>query len=1271
MDRVIINMQIPAIKISTITRAIAHYMLLLTSCWVASATASPTSVTAAGTIQSILGCSGDWQPTCDITHLTKNGTEWSGSFLIPAGTYEYKIALNDSWAESYGYALSLSNASFTITAAKTVTFKYDEVTHLVTDNSQGDGGGGPAVVPEITQPTSVTIAGDLQTALGCGNNWDISCIETQLTLEDGDKIWQKTFMVPAGNWQYKAALNTSWAENYGANAKSGGANIPLVLASPRNVKFYYSHKTHWVADNVNSVIATAVGNFQAALACPGDWQPDCMKTWLQNVDGSGLYTFSTTALPVGSYEAKVALNETWDESYGDNGNNIAFSVTTENQKVFFTYDAARHKVYIGDEVIAGNVKTAKAYWLSRDTIAMALPSALAATASVKLYFSPSGSLTSSPDGIEGGDSISLTYDLTGLSDALKIKYRHLKNLAVYKISPADATKLSSILKQQIAVSATGPKGNLLEATALQFAGALDDLFAYSGELGVIYTGDAPTLKLWAPTAKSVKVHIYNDATTTTETAAVDMTADVATGVWSAVGDASWNRKYYLYEVEVFARNTGHIEHNWVTDPYSIALSTNGKRSMLVNLNDADLKPDDWSTLTKPELNAPEDIVAYELHIRDFSITDTTVPENERGTFMAFSENNSNGMKHLKSLAAAGVTHIHLLPAYDCATVNEVKSEQKIITDNLSLYAPDSESQQAAVETIRREDGFNWCYDPFHYTVPEGSYATDPEGIKRIKEFRTMVASLNKSGLRVVMDVVYNHTSAAFQNDTSVLDKVVPTYYHRLNALGDIETSTCCSNTASENTMMEKLMLDSMRIWATQYKIDGFRYDIMGHHTKDNIVKIKNELQNLTLADNGVDGSKIYFYGEGWNFGETADDSRFTQASIGNMSGTGVGTFNDRIRDLVRGGGCCDTGSQLSKNQSFVSGLYTAPNAENTAGDAAKVALLKAEDKLKIVLAGSLANFSFTDRTGATVKGSEVEGTGYTQDPSETINYIEAHDSETFFDMIQYKAPLNTSMADRVRMQNLGNSLVLLAQGIPFLHAGQDMLRSKSFDRDSYDSGDWFNALDFTYQKNGWGKGLPLADKNQATWSIMKPRLANAAFMPTPADITRAREATIELLKIRKSSKLFRLETAEQINSVVHFYNTGVSQMPGIIAMNLNDTAANIDPNAEDILIIFNANTSSKAIKLTGLKGVDFALHPIQAASTDAVVKQSAVDNATGIFTVPARTTAVFVATKKPTLVTSTEPAPRPKKGGGAMNIWWDMLLCLGIFGLCRVRREAV
>ncbi len=269
---------------------------------------------------------------------------------------------------------------------------------------------------------------------------------------------------------------------------------------------------------------------------------------------------------------------------------------------------------------------------------------------------------------------------------------------------------------------------------------------------------------------------------------------------------------------------------------------NSTRSQIVDLNDPALQPSGWADVVKPPLAAPEDIVVYELHVRDFSINDMTVPENMRGTFMAFTQTDSDGMKHLRALAEAGLTHIHLLPAFDIASVNENAAERQE-PDNAELTAlpADSDQQQAILQPLRDLDGFNWGYDPLHYTVPEGSYSTDPNGTARIVEFRQMVQALNASGLRVVMDVVYNHTNSSGQSDLSVLDQIVPGYYHRLTDTGLVATSTCCANTATEHAMMEKLMIDSVITWATQYKVDGFRFDLMGHHMRANMEHLRSAL----------------------------------------------------------------------------------------------------------------------------------------------------------------------------------------------------------------------------------------------------------------------------------------------------------------------------------------------------------------------------------------------------------------------------------------------
>ncbi len=380
------------------------------------------------------------------------------------------------------------------------------------------------------------------------------------------------------------------------------------------------------------------------------------------------------------------------------------------------------------------------------------------------------------------------------------------------------------------------------------------------------------------------------------------------------------RSFYLYEVEVYVPAESKIVKNLVTDPYSFSLSTNSKRSQVVDLNDAALKPAGWDKLKKPPF---DDVVVYELHIRDFSVYDETVPQEWRGTYKAFTARDSNGMKHLRSLAEAGLTHIHLLPAFDIASVDEDKSTWKTVDEALlASYPPDSDQQLLAVSAINGIDGFNWGYDPFHYTAPEGSYATDPQGTPRIVEFREMVQALNQDGLRVVMDVVYNHTNANGQEEKSVLDKVVPGYYHRLDGEGRVENSTCCSNTATEHNMMRKLMVDSVVTWARAYKVDGFRFDLMGHHMLEDMREVRAALDKLTSWKDGVNGKEIYVYGEGWNFGEVAGNARGVNAVQGNIGGTGIGAFNDRLRDAARGGSPFGD----IREQGFVTGIYFQPNS---------------------------------------------------------------------------------------------------------------------------------------------------------------------------------------------------------------------------------------------------------------------------------------------------------------------------------------------------------
>ena len=752
---------------------------------------------------------------------------------------------------------------------------------------------------------------------------------------------------------------------------------------------------------------------------------------------------------------------------------------------------------------------------------------------------------------------------------------------------------------------------------------LDAVFASAAanaRLGVTFNAaNVPTFRVWAPTAKSVSVNLYPGASSALQ-ASVPMTRDAASGVWqyTAPNASLTNRYYYTYNVKVLSRWVNNtLVSNTVTDPYSLSLNANSQRSFVANLDSDALKPSGWDAQSIPRLDAPTDIALYELHVRDFSASDLTVPAPHRGKFLAFTDTGSDGMRHLRQLQQSGMTHVHLLPAFDMASVNETGCTTPVIPAG----APNGTEQQAAVASSDGADCFNWGYDPVHYSTPEGSYATDAnDGAVRVREFRAMVQSLHNSGLRVTMDVVYNHTSASQQGPLSVLDKIVPAYYYRLNDKGAILNDSCCADTAAENAMMAKLMTDSLVTWTTAYKVDSFRFDIMGMHP---LALIKNIKSTLAQAA----GRDIYLYGEAWNFGSVANDSRFVQARQANMFGSGVGSFNDRIRDSVRGGGCCDSGDALINQQGFINGLYYDRNAQSTQ---TKDDLLRLGDLVKVVLSGTLRDYSFTDRFGTVRTNATIDyfgqAAGFAASPAETINYVEAHDNQTLFDLNAYKLPATTSLADRVRVQNLGAAITTLAQGVPFFHAGQEILRSKSMDRDSYNAGDWFNKLDYSYQANNFGVGMPLAGTNQANWNLISPILVNPLIKPDRAAIVSARDSFNELLAIRSESTLFRLRSAQDVSERLRFYNVGPDQVGGVIAMHIDGQSPRNYPGAKykSVTVLFNVDKLARQVTVAELKGRKLALHKYQRASNDAVVRGAAFDSVSGTFTIPPRTTAVFV-----------------------------------------------
>jgi hypothetical protein len=590
------------------------------------------------------------------------------------------------------------------------------------------------------------------------------------------------------------------------------------------------------------------------------------------------------------------------------------------------------------------------------------------------------------------------------------------------------------------------------------------------------------------------------------------------------------------------------------------------------------------------------------------------------------------MTHLRRLAEAGLTTVHLLPTFDIATIEENRSAQ-VEPEIPADAGPASPLQQEAVLAVADRGRLQLGLRPVPLQRPEGSYATDPQGTTRIVEYREMVQSLKQTDLGVVVDVVYNHTAQAGQGERSVLDKVVPGYYHRLLEDGSIATSTCCQNTATEHAMMEKLMVDSVVLWATEYKVDGFRFDLMGHHSKANM-----------LAGAGGAGRADR---RGRRCGRQADlrlrrglelrrDRQRRPLRAGHAGQHG----RHRHRDVQRPAPRRRARRRPLRREPASAGLRLRPvhrpergPGQRRRGGAARAAAPQhGPDQGRS--GRQPAGLPVHDRTGSDrdrrAGGLQRQPRRVHRDPQENILYVDKHDNETLFDSNAFKLPQGTPMADRVRMQQLALSTVALGQGVAFFHAGSDMLRSKSLDRNSYNSGDHFNVLDFSYETNNFGVGLPPAPDNQAKWPYMIPLLEDPALKPGQADIEASVERFRNLLTVAQSSPLFSLTTAEQVQEKLSYLDD--SEVPGLIVMHLDDTVGEpVDPQLDAVVTVFNATDAQQVWTAEELADAGLVLSPVQAGGADPVVKGATFVD--GTFTVPARTTAVFVEPTAPASIT--------------------------------------
>ncbi len=542
-------------------------------------------------------------------------------------------------------------------------------------------------------------------------------------------------------------------------------------------------------------------------------------------------------------------------------------------------------------------------------------------------------------------------------------------------------------------------------------------YTYDGDdLGAVIQGSNTTFKVWAPTASKVVLNLFTAGNDCDAYQSVEMTKSDR-GVWQHTQENCGHGTYYTYTV------TTSVGTQEATDPYARAAGVNGNRSMVVDLSTTD--PENWNKSYMARISSFSEAVIWEVHVRDFS--NTITDSQHKGKYLAFTERglkNENGIPvGVDYLVDLGITHVHLLPVYDYATVDETK-----------LDTPQ----------------FNWGYDPKNYNVPEGSYSTDPyHGEVRIMEYKQMVQGLHDAGIGVIMDVVYNHT----YDGNSAFNRIVPYYYYRYNPNGTNTSASGCGNdTASERNMFGKFMADSVAYWAEEYDLDGFRFDLMGLHDLDTMTEVEEAVHAIN--------PEAIIYGEGWTMGDTIDHSpQANQTNISKIPATGIGSvavFNDAIRDGLKGSVFEKTG------KGYISGDFT-PN---------------------------VAKVQFG------IMGGVGPGVGWQVKDAMVINYMSAHDNHTLWDKLAISNPDNT-VAERVAMNRLGAAILMISRGTPFMQAGEEMLRTKGGDENSYKSSDEVNNID-------WEALVPGSDVHNMMLyykGLMEMRKAFDVFTSTDVEIT--------------------------------------------------------------------------------------------------------------------------------------------------------------------------
>ena len=588
------------------------------------------------------------------------------------------------------------------------------------------------------------------------------------------------------------------------------------------------------------------------------------------------------------------------------------------------------------------------------------------------------------------------------------------------------------------------------------------------DLGMTYTPNFSIFRIWAPTAEKAEMTLYSAATGGQAQQTVFMKKSMS-GTWTAELAGTPKFRWYAFRVMI-----GGKWMEEVPDPYARIVGLNGKRGMIADLSQSN--PPGWKSDKSPAFVHKTDAIIYELHTRDASIAANS-GIRQKGKFAGLTETGTKnpgglatGIDHIREL---GVTHVHLLPFYDFNSVDESK--------------PDSVQ-------------YNWGYDPLNYNAPEGSYATNAaDGLLRIREFKQLVQKFHEKGLRVVMDVVYNHTALT---GNSYFNELVPGYYYRQAADGSFSNATACGNeTASERPMVRKFIIESMKYWMQEYHVDGFRIDLMGVHDIETMNLLAKELRK-TRPD-------VLLYGEGWTAGASPlpDSMRALKQNAYKLDGIAV--FSDDIRDGIKGH------VFTIKEKGFVSGKEGS------------------EESVKF---GIVASVKHPQVDYTKVNYSRAP---YAAQPWQTITYAECHDNHVLWDKLALSAP-EASYNERVNMQKLALSIVLTSQGISFLHAGTEFLRTKKGVENSFQSPDSINAIDWS-----------MKTKNKQVFDYVKA-----------------------LISLRKAHPAFRMTNASDIAANIVFLE---KLPPGLIAYTINGAAVN--DKWKKILVVFNGTRKQQLLRL--------------------------------------------------------------------------------------------